>query len=1212
MKKISYGFISVWLAMLAGLVVLAGCEDITSGVKALSPDVYTVKIDPLPGGKITATPETPAADETVTLTVTPDDGYRLKEGSLKVNDGAVTINGTANPYIFTMPASDVTVTAEFEELPPGTYSVSIGSFQNGVVIGPDSAAKDAQVTLTVNPAEGYRLAEGGLTVKHTSDGTMVTATPNGNTYTFTMPEANVTVTAVLEELPEGVYSVTQGTLTNGRITIEPTSAAAGATVTLTLVPDAGCRLVANSLAVTQSGGGAVTISGSGPYTFTMPAANVTVAAQFEEVLYTIAITAGDNGTVGAKVSGTTVTRAKPGDAVILAVNPVAGYRLKSGSLAVTQTNGGTAVATTTSGSNYTFTMPAADITVTAQFELLPTNTYLVSFGNFEHGNVSGPNSATAGDTVTLTVTPDSGYRLKGGSLKVNNGAVAISGSGPYTFTMLAENVTVTAQFEEILYYITTTGVTDGTVEAYVNGTAVTEAPAAATVTLVVTPDSGFVLEAISYTPDNGAAVTPSGSGNTYTFTMPSANVSITATFEYRAEYTVTITPTTHGTVTANKTTVKEGTSINLTMTPEAGYEIKHTENGNAVPAYFQITPSDPKMKIVGGVFATSGYFTMPKCNVTITATFTLVDYKIITNVKDGGGSITAYVGNSPTTTATINANITLRAVPSAGYELKTLTVTKVGGGAVTLNGSGNDRTFVMPTAAVNVEANFVPYNTYPITIGTITGSGTVEPNTNNAGAGDTVELTVKPNNVTANRLVAGSLKVNSGAVALTNAGNNKYTFTMPAQAVSVSAAFEPNTHNITIAGNITNGSITPSETSPIPGRVVNLTVTPGFGYQLKDGSLKATKTGTNEDFPVSYFNNKWFFETVDVDVTVTAEFEPLQTYTLTISGMSGGTVTASAGGAVVNSGGSVPVGATVTLTVTPNNGWQLKPNSLKFNTTTVGLIDGAHGFTMPGSAVTVTAEFIQAGELQAGLYQMANGVSQLVNNPPASGLANAFTWIKNSGTDGTHYLIILETSESSALSNGYGIGSWASGTTTTGNSKNLTIELRGKNPVTITQTRNAALFKIVGATSDMPHLILGNNITLAGKTDNNRPLILIGDSFDDNGETFTMKDGSKITENGNNQTGNGNAGGAVNIQGGTFNMEGGEISGNSAKLGVAVFGLSGTTFNKTGGTISGSSGANANTVIVGNNGHVIQVGTKYRDTAAGENVKTADSGFWEN
>jgi hypothetical protein len=82
-----------------------------------APEEYSVTIADLTNGAVTAGKSSAAAGETVTLTVAPETDYRLKSGSLKVNGGAVTVSGTDPAFTFTMPADDVTVTAEFEQLP---------------------------------------------------------------------------------------------------------------------------------------------------------------------------------------------------------------------------------------------------------------------------------------------------------------------------------------------------------------------------------------------------------------------------------------------------------------------------------------------------------------------------------------------------------------------------------------------------------------------------------------------------------------------------------------------------------------------------------------------------------------------------------------------------------------------------------------------------------------------------------------------------------------------------------------------------------------------------------------------------------------------------------------------------------------------------------------------------------------------------------------
>ena len=250
-----------------------------------------------------------------------------------------------------------------------------------------------------------------------------------------MPASDVRVSAEFELIPPS-YTVTVSSLiTHGTVTANHTSAEAGASVRLTITPDTGYRLKPGSLKVND---GVVEVSGSYPYTFVMPSANVTVSAEFEAVEYTVAVNASgiSHGTVSSNVS-----KAVMGATVTLTVAPDPGYALKPGSL---KTNNA-AVQIEGSGSTYTFTMPAISVVITAEFEAI---TYTVTVSPPANGAVtSNVNGAAMGDAVTLTVTPDPGYALKAGSLAVNGGTVPVGGSGPYTFTMPAAHVTVTAEFE---------------------------------------------------------------------------------------------------------------------------------------------------------------------------------------------------------------------------------------------------------------------------------------------------------------------------------------------------------------------------------------------------------------------------------------------------------------------------------------------------------------------------------------------------------------------------------------------------------------------------------------------------------------------------------------------------------------------------------------------------------------------------------------------
>ena len=86
----------------------AAAEALNDAIIALEyKPVYSITIDTMTGGTVTADKTEAKEGEVVTLTVTPDEGYSLVAGSLKVN--GVAIEGDS----FEMPAEDVIITAEF-------------------------------------------------------------------------------------------------------------------------------------------------------------------------------------------------------------------------------------------------------------------------------------------------------------------------------------------------------------------------------------------------------------------------------------------------------------------------------------------------------------------------------------------------------------------------------------------------------------------------------------------------------------------------------------------------------------------------------------------------------------------------------------------------------------------------------------------------------------------------------------------------------------------------------------------------------------------------------------------------------------------------------------------------------------------------------------------------------------------------------------------
>ncbi len=85
---------------------------------------YAITVEKTENGDVTVSSKTAAKDKTVTITVTPDEGYEL--ASLTVTDkngDAVALEKTDDgQYTFTMPASKVSIQAQFQAIPPFQFS----------------------------------------------------------------------------------------------------------------------------------------------------------------------------------------------------------------------------------------------------------------------------------------------------------------------------------------------------------------------------------------------------------------------------------------------------------------------------------------------------------------------------------------------------------------------------------------------------------------------------------------------------------------------------------------------------------------------------------------------------------------------------------------------------------------------------------------------------------------------------------------------------------------------------------------------------------------------------------------------------------------------------------------------------------------------------------------------------------------------------------
>ena len=251
------------------------------------------------------------------------------------------------------------------------------------------------------------------------------------------------------------------------------------------------------------------------------------------VTYTITATAGTGGT--AQPATQTVTAGQDASVAVAASD---GYCIQQ----ITVDGDVQFAAADASQTNYTVQFPAVDAshTVEASFAQVYTVTASIGAGGtvkFNGQPVADGASAAflAGDTLTFTVEPDSGYQIA----SVQAGSEALRGeNGSYTYTVKGD-CTIAVTFQKQTY----------TVTAKVSGTggkvsvSPDEVEHGGSVTVTVTPEEGYTVDSVQTA--DGTLLTPNADG-TYTLANVTEDQTITVTFQ-KQTYTVTVTAGAGGT-----------------------------------------------------------------------------------------------------------------------------------------------------------------------------------------------------------------------------------------------------------------------------------------------------------------------------------------------------------------------------------------------------------------------------------------------------------------------------------------------------------------------------------------------------------------------------------------------------------------------------------------------------------------------------------------
>ena len=408
--------------------------------------------EPGTGGKIQSSNQTAQPNTTITLTAVPDSGYTLKNWVVRNGqDETIPVapdKDNRDVGTFTMPKSDVTVTAEFEltaEITPTITSVALLQGEGGSLIAegvlsgdkwtitiPDTVSAETVGKIPTGMANLFlkivapadvkvkQVSGGGQYEGDWSQGNIMCYMPVNEEVSFRAIAGTATKDYTIKLIYSGSGEPTEPILSNGSAT---RTSKTGATVKFTS-SEAGNYFYK----VVDHGAAAPTVNTGKNGTSAVQGENtITLSNLTEDArdIYIVVVNASGGKSAALKVeipaygSGTDTpdtdaykisistpkggtittnrTKANEGDEIIVTVTPDSGYQMVEGSLCYGFAKGGAPMDKVIT--NNRFKMPAGDINITCQWETATTTAKgITSF------SINGVAGAVNNSTNTITIT----------------------------------------------------------------------------------------------------------------------------------------------------------------------------------------------------------------------------------------------------------------------------------------------------------------------------------------------------------------------------------------------------------------------------------------------------------------------------------------------------------------------------------------------------------------------------------------------------------------------------------------------------------------------------------------------------------------------------------------------------------------------------------------------------------------------------------------
>jgi hypothetical protein len=635
---------------------------------------------------------------------------------------------------FVMPASDVTVTANFvplyvlrvtgvqitSSLPLEYYGKYYNYYAEGDIINIEAFPQPWGIK------PGWYCTAGTLVTPSSMDTEFIM--PGGIAYIYVDPSTAPLPMNRPQQYTTIVKNGIINTTTAGKTIIDKNyKGYAGTGLNIEACPPAVGKLF-SGWTVTTGSGGTFIAAGSAETVYIMPNSDVTITANYIDKTYSLMVNDG-TGAPGPHLADAeiTITAAAPPKGMMFS-----GWTIDSG--------GG--LFDDPSSPNAIFTIADSNTVITAQYEYLDYTLEVVN-----GVDVLGAGVYHYGEIITISAnSPPVGMKFSGWKIISGNGTFGVASMSDTTFTMSDGDAVITAQYEYIDYTLTVENGVD------VLGAGVYHY--SETVTISANPPHvGMKFSGWEIKSGNGSFGDPSMFDTT--FTMADIDAVITAQYEY-LDYTLTIE---NGVDVLGAGVYLYGEPVAISANPPSvGMKFNGWEIISGSGSF-----SDPSMP--------DTTFTMADSDAVITAQYEYLDYTLtVENGADVLGMGIYHYGEA----VPISANPPPIGMKFSGWEIKS-------GNGTFSDPSIPDTTFTMSDIDAVITAQY-EYLDYTLTVENgvdVSGKGIYQ-------YGENITISANPPSV---GMKFSGWEIISGSGSFSNASESDTVFTMPAENVTLRATY---------------------------------------------------------------------------------------------------------------------------------------------------------------------------------------------------------------------------------------------------------------------------------------------------------------------------------------------------------------------------------------------------------------------------------------